>query len=237
MTGQPYGEYVLKRLLAPSGITDASLSSRSTDAFAHRFAAKVAGAPIAVDFDDEGGAYGWYMSAEDLAEWGAALQAGRLLSAQQVEQAFDEGLGFGQTPTPQGPSYGHQGEWNIDGGFGVRTAIALLPDSVVAVLFINTDVPFGPPKLLNDAYVAALPTFSRTITDSGRKTTVHIATPSSAEEIRFTLDGSDPNAQSRKYIAPLEVTVPVHIRAQGFTGSSPSSFIADFRLESGGSRR
>ena len=237
VTGQSYAEYVVKRLLAPSGITDASLRSRSTDAFAHRFAAKTAGAPLAVDFEDEGGAYGWYMSAEDLAKWGAALQAGRLLPPQQVQQAFDGRLGFGQTATPQGPSHGHQGEWNIEGGFGVRTAIALFPDSVVAVLFVNTDVPFGPPQLLNDAYASAVPAFSRTFTDSGRKAIVHIAVPSSASEIRYTLDGSDPNVHSRKYVAPLEVTVPVHVRAQGFTGIAPSSFIGDLRLESVGSRQ
>lgn len=161
VTGEQYGAFVQREFLRPAGINGASLRSRPGDAMAHRSTAPVRGSVLDLDFEDEAGAYGWFMTARDLAAWASSLRTGRRLPAGLLDRAFADSLGWGKFTTTEGPAYGHQGQWNIGGGQGVRSGLMLFPDGVVAVILVNTNTPFGTPPLLLAGYARSLQFLSR----------------------------------------------------------------------------
>lgn len=92
------------------------------------------------------------MTAQDLARWGWALLSGKLMPKRLVENAFADSLGWTRVQTSSGPAFVHQGQWIARQNTGVRTALALFPDSTVAALFLNTNVAYSPTRLLVEAF-------------------------------------------------------------------------------------
>ena len=126
--------------------------------------------------------------------------------------------------------YGHDGQWVLDGNVGVRTGVMVLPDDVEAVLLINTNGPFFPHRILTEAFEAAFPRVSHSVDGATGKAWVYVGIPANADEVRWTVDGTDPTTESRLVDGPILIDVPATFKCRGFIDGRASTFVTERRL-------
>lgn len=227
LTGEDYAAYVRRALLRPAGAEAMRLVADSQAvAYAYKMGGDLAtGRPIADDFRDEGAAYGWYATARELAGFLRQVRTHTYLTPERTQDMLTRGLGWGRRDTPAGPAYRHDGQWVISGKRGVRTGIALLPDGVEAVLLINTNGPYSPSDILLRGFRAGMPRMAALIDKKASTAMVYVERPAHADAVRWTVDGSTPNAESPQYHGPAEVPLPATVRVQGFRQGVPVTFV------------
>ena len=155
-SGRDYATEMRDRLFTPAAATGFSLMvDPAQAAYVYRLGSE-AGRPLAIDFTPDAGPYGWYASASDLVRVLDAIRGSGVVTAAVRQRMFDEGLGWTSVQTPAGLGYRHDGQWVSQGGEGVQTGIAVLPNDVTAVLLINTNGGFSPSTLLARGYGESL---------------------------------------------------------------------------------
>jgi len=148
-------------VLAPAGVSDASLKHPDTCALAYPF-------PVAGDGWNSGdltamsGGAGWHMSIDDLlAVMGTFRRKGSIMSSTQAQAMLDDGFGIDiKTATPMGTFYGKTGLWqNNDGSHVEQSLLYFLPRDMELVVFVNSPIGSSAKLFSNvvtDAYMSNL---------------------------------------------------------------------------------
>ena len=229
LSGQPYESYVRSFLLEKVDAQGMSLRVDSVATpYSYAFAGKSdAGAPLAIDFSDDGGPYGWYATAEELVRFLNGVREGAFLSPEWTATMLEEGLGWGIQQTSSGPAYRHEGQWAIHGNRGVRSGIAILPDNVEAAVLTATNGLFSMTSIITKAFDAcSVNAYSLKVQE---EFWVHADIPRHADRVRWTDDGSIPTADSREYDRGIKVPASATVRVQGFWKNRPVTFVRTLR--------
>ncbi len=95
------------------------------------------------------------------------------------------------------------------------------PDAVCSVIAL---------EISGDPIVYELPEIKAESAILVRPLTVEIATASGALEVRYTLDGRDPTADSTKYERPFEVSESTVVKARAFHRGKPVTAVAEAKF-------
>ena len=183
------------------------------------------GVPIAIDFRDDGAAYGWYATADELARFLRQVRINKYLSPENTQKMFERGLGWGKRNTSAGAAYRHDGQWILKGKRGIRSGIVILPGGVEAVLLINTNGPFSASDILIRGFDASVPRIATMSDKKSGEILVNIEIPFYADEVRWTVDGSVPSVKSQIFNKPIRINGSTTLKVQGFRSDSPVTFI------------
>lgn len=220
-----YQQYVREEIFYPVGAEDVSLNVNKNTASNIYLFGDPKGEPLAIDFRDNAGAYGWYATAKSIAKFAEGVRTNKYLSPKMTKLMFDKNLGWGKANTSAGVVYRHEGQWVINGNKGIHSGIAIFPDGTQAVLLINTNSGFSASGLLVKAFSENYP-IMRGIRYPGDKTKgfVRVEIPANVEEVRCTKDGSEPNSSSPIYVKPIVESLPLIVKCQGFINKNPVTF-------------
>jgi CubicO group peptidase (beta-lactamase class C family) len=226
ISGEDYGYYVRRVLLLPAEASSMSLAAPDRRAGNAYFFGSQEGVPLDRDWTDDAGPYGWYASAPDLARFLWAAQSARYLSDSLTERMFRDNLGWRPQATPAGSGHVHEGQWVFDEERGIHSGVAILPDSVVAVLLLNTNSGFSASGVLTDAFARAIPRMLGYARSGSDTAVVRVETPMHSEFVTCTTDGSEPQLDSPRYTgAVLLVPVPATVRCRGFANGTAATFV------------
>ena len=229
ITGKDYEKYVKEEIFRPAGVEKMSLQINENEAsLAYQFG-EFTGAPLAIDFRDGGGAYGWYATAEEVVKVFGLVRSNKYLSPEMTKAMFERKLGWGTSETRAGTAYRHDGQWVIAENRGERTAIVLLPDNIVATLLINTDSKMSPGELLVRGFNENLPRIYSSNLDKSTKL-IRVEIPLQTDEVRCTTNNTMPNNKSPLYFRPIQVQIPATIKCQGFLAGNPITFVNTLQI-------
>lgn len=225
ISGKSYERYVREEIFNPVGAKNVSLNVDRENASNIYLINNPKGEPLAVDYRDEAGAYGWYAAAEAIAKFAEGVRSNKFLSSQMKQKMFENNLGWGTQRTPVGEVYRHEGQWVVPGNKGIHSGIAIFPDGTEAVLLINTNGRFSASGLLVDAYTENIPVM-RGYPYPGNKSVgiVRVEIPANSEEVRCTTDNTEPDSSSPVYLKPITAPLPLNIKCRGFIGKTPVTF-------------
>jgi CubicO group peptidase (beta-lactamase class C family) len=162
LTGGGYIDFARKEILEPMTITDMSNLVESSPCLYYKLGEFTDGYAFKDFGSSANGAYGWFASAIHWAKFMAYFRFDKVLSSEtRIQMLTDPKTFFGFRRwfgQPRGTYYGHGGTFRqqIDGvpvDKGFKGAIMGFPDSVDAVLLVNTLIQ-DPASLLIKAYHA-----------------------------------------------------------------------------------
>lgn len=213
ISGETYGDYVSRVFLVPAGINDMVLSPPENQvvAAAYQLSPSAPGEPVRDDFTDGAGPYGWYATATALARFAATGPA--RLGAPLRGRMVTEELGWIRYRTLGARISGHDGHWSLRSSAGLSSALITLPYGHGAGLLVNTAIGGNLMDMVADGVSASWPLLRCDPRPDFTRWTARIEIPFAADEVRFTLDGSEPSATSRRYDGPFEVALPATVRA------------------------
>jgi CubicO group peptidase (beta-lactamase class C family) len=140
LTALHFIDYIRWQMFEPIGIEDAKLMpDESNPTLCYNFD-DTSNPWLTADYSFSAGAFGWYLSTNDLANfWAHTLYDNDFLSEEQREQMKDGLLGLKDVTGDHGKYIGHGGDWYSGGadGRGMTGAILSFPNQVEVSLLIN----------------------------------------------------------------------------------------------------
>lgn len=219
LSEQQYEDYVREKLLSKVGANKMRLEADSNEvAYSYKYIDdSLKGTPIHDDFRNEGAAYGWYATANEMARFLYGVSNHLFLSPEATDEMLRKGLGWGATPLHFDTVYSHDGQWVIDNHVGIRSGIMLLPGNYSAVLLLNTNAPVFPGDVLRRGFSELMPRVSRE--RDAKFSYLHVDMPSQADRILYTTNGALPGLNSAVYKRSIKVAAPGIVVVQGFRGN------------------
>jgi len=207
-TGQIYSDYVIANVFEPSSIFAVSMDideGSTNNAMSYAGPTDAAPGAAMVDRLETGGAFGWKLSARQLARFLDGMQNNDAILSPEARQFMtDERLGWELPKTDAseqaiiarfGPLFGHGGRQTASaGGQRFRSQIMVFPGGVEAATVVNSDNAADPTGDIEDAmrvaYLNAWPaiTFEGSLDDDTFEIDVNTSGPQDSLEI--TLNGN-----------------------------------------------
>lgn len=193
VSGSLYAKYVREQIFEPLGIVGADLvGNDSNPAKGYNLGVNAAGAPL-VDYSSLGGAFGWKLSARELAIFLNGIQRNNILLLASTRALRDaQQLGWIRIADPFGDSYGHSGAVSVSAG-RFRTRVDAFPGGIEASFLMNSDdvnLSTGAiGSLLRKAYVNGWTNLTVVGTPAADTIELTTLTDSGKPAIRVTLNG------------------------------------------------
>ncbi|MEG2366074.1 MAG: GH92 family glycosyl hydrolase [Alistipes sp.] len=91
--------------------------------------------------------------------------------------------------------------------------------------------PAAQPSSLSQGHMVSIPYTTQNVSLFTERVAVDLATRTAGAEIRYTLDGSEPTAQSTRYTAPIEIDKTLTLKARGFKADAAPSRTLTLNVE------
>lgn len=141
VTVQQYEGYVQDSVFTPSGVSDASLEHRTSDALAYLAGDTGKGVNWG-DLTTMSGGAGWHLTLNDLlAVMGTFRRSGRIMTSQQAQAMLDASFGIDWIDdTPLGKMYSKNGRFSDGGNHTEQSLVVFLPQDMELAMFVNSPV-------------------------------------------------------------------------------------------------
>ena len=85
--------------------------------------------------------------------------------------------------------------------------------------------------VLADGFADAYPRVSHVADGATGKTWVYVGIPPTADEVRWTSDGTEPTLESRLVDGPIIIDAPATFKCRGFVGPKAATFVTTRQLD------
>lgn len=219
-TAEAYKSYVQQNVLEPLGIVSADMApTESNPALTYNFPDNDDPGHLWEDFSLNGGAFGWKLSAEDLARFINGYDT--LLNPNMLKLMKDEHLGFMDPANYDmgsgefGEYFGHGGDFFNPAG-EVHTAIVEFENDVQASLVINSERGFSgyQKKILETAYENAWTDISYSGSEGDDVFEIRTSSPDGIETLEIWM-GSNPSSLNKVYSHWVDTLYSLTINGYG----------------------